>query len=146
MSNEDLTERLLGEICYVIDLLPERVPDDRIETFLETEDYYLQEQELDRFADKLINIVIKIQCYHKFETYCGEWHQNMKPQELAVMVRKTVKSRDGFLNILSRDDNMLLTINGQTLHMSVYNPTLVAIVNLSRLAAAEGLFFRRAEN
>lgn len=62
------------------------------------------------------------------------------------MVRKTVKSRDGFLNILSRDDNMLLTINGQSLYMSVYNPTLVAIANLSRLATAEGLFFRRAEN
>ena len=78
--------------------------------------------------------------------YCGEWYQNIKPQELAAMVKETVKSRDGFLNILSRDDNMLLTINSQSLCMSVYNPTLVAIANLSRLATAEGLFFRRAEN
>lgn len=146
MSNEELTEYLLGEICYVIDIFPDRIPDNRIKTFLEIEDFYLQEQELDRFADKLINIVIKIRCYHGFEIYCGEWYQEIKPQKLAELIRKTVKSQNGFMNILSRDDNMLLTINGRTLHMSVYNPTLFAIANLSRLATAEGMFFRRAES
>lgn len=62
------------------------------------------------------------------------------------MVRGTIQSKDEFLNLLSRQDNMLLAVNGQTLYMSVYNPTLAAIANLSMLATAEGLFMRRAEN
>ena len=70
----------------------------------------------------------------------------MVPAELAEMVRKTIRSKNGFLNMLSKKSNMLLSVYGQTLHMVIYNPTLAAIANLSMLASAEGLFMRRAED
>ena len=66
--------------------------------------------------------------------------------ELAEMVRKIIRSKNGFLNMLSKKDNMLLSVHGQTLHMDIYNPTLAAIANLSMLASSEGLFMRRSEN
>lgn len=48
--------------------------------------------------------------------------------------------------MLSKKDNMLLSVHGQTLYMEVYNPTLAAIANLSMLASSEGLFMRRSDN
>ena len=78
--------------------------------------------------------------------FCETWQRNVMPEELAEMVRKTIRSKNGFLNMLSKKDNMLLSVHGQTLHMDIYNPTLAAIANLSMLASSEGLFMRRSEN
>ena len=74
MSNEEMTERLLEKICYVIDLLPSRMTD--FERYSEIEEYYLQEKELDRFAEKIVNIAIKIQGYHEFEIFCATWQHD----------------------------------------------------------------------
>ena len=144
MNNDEITESLLEKICYVIDILPSRMTD--YEKYSEMEAYYLQEKELEQFAEKIVNIVIKIQGYHEFEIFCGTWQHNVVPGELAEMVRKTIRSKNGFLNMLSKQDNMLLSVHGQTLYMEVYNPTLAAIANLSMLASSEGLFMRIAEN
>ena len=144
MNNEEMTESLLDTICYVIDILPACVQE--FGKYAEIEEYYLQEKELEKFTEKMVNIILKIQCYHEFEIYHGKWYCKVSPAQLAEMVRGTIQSKDEFLNLLSRQDNMLLAVNGQTLYMSVYNPTLAAIANLSMLATAEGLFMRRAEN
>ena len=144
MSNEEMTESLLDTICYVIDIFPAHVQE--FEKYSEIEEYYLQEQELKKFTEKMVNIILKIQCYHEFVIYHGKWYSKVSPVQLAEMVRETLQSKDEFLNLLSREENMLLTVSGQTLYMAVYNPTLSAIANLSMLANAEGLFMRRAEN
>ena len=144
MSNDEITESLLEKICYVIDILPSQMAD--YEKYSEIEAYYLQEQELEQFAEKIVNIAIKIQGYHEFEIFCGIWQHNVVPEKLADMVRKTIRSKNGFLNMLSKKDNMLLSVHGQTLYMEVYNPTLAAIANLSMLASSEGLFMRRSDN
>ena len=144
MNNDDMTEKLLDTICYVIDIMPARIQE--FGKYSEIEGYYLQEQELEKFTEKMVNIILKIQCYHEFEVYHGKWYRKISPVQLAEMVRETIQSKDEFLNLLSRQDNMLLAVSGQTLYMSVYNPTLAAIANLSMLASAEGLFMRRAEN
>ena len=144
MSNDEITESLLEKICYVIDILPSQMAD--YEKYSEIEAYYLQEKELEQFAEKIVNILIKIQGYHEFEIFYGSWKHNVVPRELAAMIRKTIRSQNGFLNMLSKKDNMLLSVHGQTLYMEVYNPTLAAIANLSMLASSEGLFMRIAEN
>ena len=144
MSNDEITESLLKKTCYVIDILPSQMTD--YEKYSEIEAYYLQEKELEQFAEKIANIVIKIQGYHEFEIFCGVWKQKVVPEKLAEMVRKTIRSKNGFLNMLSKQDNMLISVHAQTLYMEIYNPTLAAIANLSRLASSEGLFMRIAEN
>ena len=106
----------------------------------------IAKSQLEQFAEKIVNIVIKIQGYHEFEIFCGTWQHNVVPEKLADMVRKTIRSKNGFLNVLSKQDNMLLSVHGQTLYMEVYNPPLEAIANLSMLASSEGLFMRIAEN
>ena len=144
MTNDEITESLLEKICYVIDILPSQMAD--YEKYAEIEAYYLQEKELEQFAEKIVNIAIKMQGYHEFEIFCGTWQHDVVPEKLADMVRKTIRSKNGFLNMLSKQDNMLLSVHGQTLYMEVYNPTLAAIANVSMLASSEGLFMRIAEN
>ncbi|MBP3628604.1 MAG: hypothetical protein J6I95_03960 [Anaerotignum sp.] len=144
MTNDEKTESLLEKICYVIDILPSQMAD--FGRFAEIEEYYLQEKELALFAEKIVNIVIKIQGYHEFEIFCENWQHNVGPEKLAEMVKMTIHSKNGFLNMLCKKDNMLLSVHGQTLHMDIYNPTLAAIANLSMLASSEGLFMRRSEN
>lgn len=144
MTNDEITESLLEKICYVIDILPSQMAD--FDKYSDIEEYYLQEKELDKFAEKIVNIAIKIQGYHEFEIFSGTWKRKVAARELARLVRETIRSKDGLLNMLSKRDNMLLSIHGQTLHMDIYNPTLSAIANLSMLASAEGLFMRRSEN
>lgn len=144
MTNGEMTESLLEKICYVIDILPSQMAD--FDKYSDIEEYYLQEKELEKFAEKIVNIAIKIQGYYEFEIFCETWQHNVVPGELAELVRKTIQSKNGFLNMLSKKDNMLLSVHGQTLHMDVYNPTLSAIANLSMLASSEGLFMRRSEN
>ena len=144
MTNDEMTESLLEKICYVIDILPSKMAD--FGKFAEIEEYYLQEKEVDLFAEKIVNIVIKIQGYHEIEVFCETWQRNVMPKELAEMIRKTIRSKNGFLNMLCKKDNMLLSVHGQTFHMNIYNPTLAAIANLSMLASSEGQFMRRAEN
>ena len=144
MTNDEMTESLLEKICYVIDILPSQMAD--FGRFAEIEAYYLQEKELELFAEKIVNIVIKIQGYHEFEIFCENWQHNVGPEKLAEMVKMTIRSKNGFLNMLCKKDNMLLSVHGQTLHMDIYNPTLAAIANLSMLASSEGLFMRRSEN
>lgn len=144
MTNDEMTESLLEKICYVIDILPSQMAD--FDKYSDIEEYYLQEKELEKFAEKIVNIAIKIQGYHEFEIFHGTWKRNVALGELAELVRKTIRSKDGFLNMMSKKENMLLAIHGQTLHMDIYNPTLSAIANLSMLASSEGLFMRRSEN
>lgn len=144
MSNEEMIESLLDAICYVIDIFP--APVQEFGKYSEIEEYYLQEKELEKFTEKMVNIILKIQCYHEFEIYHRKWYRKVSPVQLAEMVRETIQSKDEFLNLLSKQDNMLLAVSGQTLYMSVYHPTLAAIANLSMLTTAEGLFMRRAEN
>ena len=144
MNNEEMTESLLDTICYVIDFLPARVQE--FTKYSEIEEYYLQEQELKRFAEKIANVIVKMQCYHDFEVYCEKWYRKVPAMKLANMVKETIQGKNSFLNLLGREENMLITVSGQTLYMSIYNPTLGAIANLSMLANAEGLFMRRAEN
>ena len=145
MNNEEMAENLLGKICYVIDIFPSTVREIDIENFIKVEEYYLQEQELEKLAGKIVTILIKMMCYHKFEVFCERWYNSLEPWYLAELIRRTLKSNDGFLNLLCKEDNMLITVNGKTLHISVYNPPLRAIANLSMLSNAEGLFMRCAE-
>ena len=142
---EELVEDLLGKNCYIVDILPARVPDERIGKYIEVEDFYLQPAELRRIAEKFSNILIKLHCYRDFIIYHEKWYTHMGMVELARLVQQVLESKDDYINLLCKEEKMLIVVSGGTLHMSVYNPELGAIADLSMLATAEGLFLRCAE-
>lgn len=140
-----LVESLLKEVCYVIDFLPKRVPERYVERYLEVEEYFLQGTEYDRIVEGFVRIIMKLRCYHAFEVFCVQWYEDISASKLAELLKQVLMSKDRFINILSEEEKMLITVSGSDLHISIYNPSLEAIANLSVLTTAEGLFLRRAE-
>ena len=145
MDKDELVESLFNKVCYVIDFLPARVPERYMERFLDIEEYFLHGTEHDKIVDGLVRIIMKLQCYHTFEIFCERWYEDIGKDELAALIKNVLMSKDGYMNILNKDEKMLVTVSGSNLHISVYNPPLAAIANLSALSTAEGLFLRRAE-
>jgi len=146
MSKEETVDKLLDEICYVIDFLPSKVPEQFCERYIEVEEYFLQEKQRQQYAEKFARIITKLHCYHNFQIFCEKWYETISIAELAEMIEAVVMSENRYMNILSEKENMLLQVEGATLHISIYNPPLSAVVNLSALASAEGLHLRRAES
>lgn len=145
MDRDVLVESLLKEVCYVIDFLPKRVPERYMERYLEVEEYFLQGTEYDRIFEGFVRIIMKLRCYHAFEVFCEQWYEDISASKLAELLKQVLMSKDRFINILSEEEKMLITVSGSDLHISIYNPSLEAIANLSVLTTAEGLFLRRAE-
>ncbi len=145
MDRDELVESLLKVVCYVIDFLPKRVSERYMERYFEVEEYFLQGTEYDRIVEGFVRIIMKLQCYHSFEVFCEQWYEDISVSKLAELLKQVLMSKDRFINILSEEEKMLITVSGSDLHISIYNPSLEAIANLSVLTTAEGLFLRRAE-
>ena len=142
----DMTvEKLLEAPYYVIDFLPKRVSERYVERYLEVEEYFLQGTEYDRIVEGFVRIITKLQCYHAFKVFCDQWYEDISASKLAELLKQIITSKDQFMNILGEEEKMLITVSGSDLHISIYNPSLEAIANLSVLTTAEGLFLRRAE-
>ena len=142
-DRDEMVESLLQKLCYVIDFLPVRVPEQYTERFLDAKEYFLHGAEHDRLVDGFVRIILKLQCCHTFEIFCEHWYEDIGMAELADLIKKVLMSKDEYMYILSSEDRMLITVKGSDLHISIYNPPILATTNLSTLATAEGLFMRR---
>ncbi len=141
----ELVEQLLKEECYVIDFLPKKVSEEYIERFLEVEEYFLRGNEWERIKKSFIRILLKLQCYYFFKFYNEKWYEELSVNELADMLKHVLSSSNGYANMLSIENKLLICIEGSTLNLSIYNATSDMLVLLSELATAERLFIRKSE-
>lgn len=86
MSKEETVEKLLDEICYVIDFLPSKVPEQFCERHIEVEEYFLQEKQRQLYAEKFSRIITKLHCYHNFQIFCEKWYETISISELEEMI------------------------------------------------------------
>ena len=141
----ELVEKLLKEECYVIDFLPKKVPEEYIDRFLEVEEYFLQGNEWEHIKESFIRILLKLQCYCFFRVYNEHWYEEFSICELADMLNHVLTSSNGYMNMLSIDNKLLICIEGSTLNFSIYNATEDILALLSEMATAEGLYIRKSE-
>ena len=134
-------ERLLDKPCWVIDLLPRRVPADAGGQFFEVEQVLLGDGRLRRkFADTLL----MLNCYHDFVVVCGEREDclwNPKPQELE---RWVLQDSEG-LSILLPSEDALIGVATESTCMALYNPSEGLLELVEALCGATGLFVWRAD-
>ena len=138
---EQTVERLLEKDCYVIDFLPVRVPVNSDGRFFAVEEYYLETRgrELRRSFSE---ILLKLYCFYDFIICTGEecrCENNPPPEKLDNLV---LENR-GLLNILIEKENTLISVDGESTYITVYNPSKDIIEKLEPLVAANGLFLRR---
>ena len=136
---DEIVEQLLEQPCWVIDLLPLRVPQDSAGQFFNVEQYYLQEPRHGRLCRRFAEVLLKLNCYHDLMVnHDDEWVKNPSPEALVSWL--TASLQNGHMCVLINDGNALITASGGDIHVSLYNPSEPLLQLVVQLAAAEGLF------
>lgn len=146
MSKNQQVEELLRQPCFVIDFLPQRVPAEAEGSFFEVEQFFLRGRELVLTAERFRRIILKMCCYYKHDVYLEQWLKGCPMEKLAGFIERIVVEKEGFMNILFAEENVLICLDSSCLYLAVYNPGPEVQKILSALAAAEGMFFWNRED
>ena len=132
-----MIEELLEKPYWVIDLLPEQVPEKSGGQFFAAEKWFLKDPDLRR---KQIDFLLKLNCYYDLTVVRDEGEiRNPEPRELAALAGRE------YLNILA-GENALISVDPTDIYMTLYNPDERMLELAGKLAEAEGLFLRKGEN
>ncbi|MCR5782964.1 MAG: hypothetical protein K6G90_09560 [Clostridia bacterium] len=124
----DRIEELLNKPCWIIDILPARVPENGLGRYFAVEDYFLKEQ-LEEIKRKHINVILKLNCYADVEI---DGRVNPLPDEIA----RAMRGRYVYIMI---GDSMILSEPDDT-HMTLFSPDERLLCLVRSIASAEGLF------
>ena len=134
-----MIETLLNKPYWVIDILPEQVPENSAGQYFAIEQYYLQTGITDihrRFTD----VLLKLNCYFDFLVCLSDQEQqiyNPEPERLVSWINTEQKD----LCIVLAGEDVLITLNHDDTYMTVYNPSESLINRIRNLAMTHGLFF-----
>ena len=124
----DRIEELLQTPCWIIDILPMRVPKERGGQYFAVERYYLTKH-LPEIRQKHINLVLKLNCYMDVAI---DGETNPAPDSIAAAMNKRyVYIMIGNSMILSEPDDT---------HMTLFNPDERLLGLVKEVATGEGLY------
>ncbi len=126
-----LIDELLQMPYWIIDILPEQVPEDSPGQYFSVEKYFLETERMADIKQKHINLVLKLNCYNRISIN-EEKEYNPSPERIAEEMR----SKCVYLIL---DDSMILSEPDDT-HMTVFNPDEEILGLIRILAAGEGLY------
>lgn len=131
-------ELLLQKSFKVIDILPERVPDDRAEDFFEAEKLFLSPERYGKIRSSFAQIVLKLSLYYDIECFVDEGDgETVGPSELYDLVEGNDHSI-----LLLIGERSLLKVDRDDLYMTLYNADADLLLLVRDLAMSEGLFVR----
>ncbi len=134
-----MTESLLNKPYWIIDILPERVPEAGAGQFFAVEQYYLRQPMVADLHRRFTDLLLKLNCYSGFRVCFPDTDQqvcNPAPEQLASWIITEQKD----LNILLPEEEVLITLNHDDTCMTLYNPSDRILDRIKRLASADGLF------
>ena len=126
----DRINTLLKEQYWIIDILPEQVPENAKGQYFAVEKYFMRGENLAVIQEKKTNIILKINCY--YDILVEGMGDNPDPESLSKSIRKRE------LNILT--GNSLIVTDPDDTHMTLYNPDQKLLELMRTIAMAEGLF------
>lgn len=136
--------RLLNKNYYIIDYLPEQVPKELNGQFFEVESYLLNNYERCGLKDRFVGIILKLMCYyHTSVLIKEEWMEQPSPDVIVGFVERIMQNHSGTMNVLFPEKDVLLVVDGDCLHITVYNPDEEMCNLMKNIAASEGMFFRK---
>ena len=136
---DGMVERLLDSPCWVIDMLPMRVPQEGAGQFFAVERYYLQEPQRDGLCRRFADVLLKLNCYHDLHVSQGDgWVKNPEPATLVAWLAEVLQH--GHLCALIDGGDALITASSGDTHLTLYNPSPELLELARQLANASGLF------
>lgn len=124
----DRMEELLNKPYWIIDILPERVPENNPGRYFTIEEYW-RRNHLPEIRQKHLSLILKLNCYMELSM---DGEINPPPER----IRDRMTEHD--VSILL-GDALIVSERGDT-YMTVYNPDDRLLGLIRRLSAAEGLF------
>lgn len=143
-ASAEMLEALLLQPYQVIDFLPARVPENCPGQFFAVEQYFLQGPRGEELYQKFADILLKLNCYFDFAVFFGSDEDPVcspEPEKLNGYITSEEVRRGG-ISILLPGENMLITLNGYELYMTVYGLSERTEPLVRALTEAEGLFLR----
>ena len=135
-------EALLEAPCYIVDFLPETVPEGAAGQYFAVERYWLDSRRHGALAEKFAGIILKLMCYYHVMIDENGWTERPDPARIDRIIAEIAKERAGTLNCLFPDENALVVLDGDSLNLAVYNPDEEMRALIAALAQSEGLFWR----
>ena len=137
-----LTQALLEKPCWVIDFLPQRVPEKSDGAFFDVEQFYLDENRRPDFFRRFAQILLGVFCYCDLVLGDGEtWSRKTTPKKLYESI--ALLPLNGYRCVLLSGDEALFTVSGSDLYMTLYNPSEKLLDLVRPLVHAQGLFLRQ---
>ena len=131
-----MIEELLEKPYWVIDILPERVPEKGGGQFFTVEVWLLKDPAL---RQKQASFLLKLNCYYDLTIVRDEEKiRNPKPEDLESLIGRE------YLNILVGDSS-LISVDHTDIYMTLYNPDERMLGLVEKLATGEGLYVRKSE-
>lgn len=125
-----------------MDILPMQVPADGGGQYFKVEQYYLNDVE--HLSCQYTDVLLKLNCYYDlaFSHDAELWQQNPEPDKIVQMVKNCMSEEptEACLYVTLAEGSMLLTLQRDTTHMTLFNPTDELLKLLCQLASAVGLF------
>ena len=128
-------EALLETPYWIIDILPEQVPENSGGQYFAVEEYFLNEPQRSSIKQKHANVILKLNCY---EDIFIEGEMNPTPKSIV----KAIKARH--IDIIL--DNALITSEPDETYITVYNVSEELLELLKKIAASDGLFVWKPDN
>ena len=137
MRNPDeRIEELLETDCFVIDALPERVPEHSAGQYPALEEVF----HTPRLFAKFTAVLLKLNCYYDLHvSYREERMTNPSAAVLSAWMSDVFETQ-GRILILTGPEEALITLDGDDSHMTIYDPDETMLGRIEKLAASEGLF------
>ena len=137
------TEELLERPYHVMDILPMQVPADGGGQYFKVEQYYRM-NDVVRLSRQYADVLLKLNCYYdlSFSHDAEHWQLNPEPGEIVKMVKACLSEEptEECLYVMLADAAVLLTLQRDTTHMTLYNPADELLQLLCPIASAAGLF------
>lgn len=119
-------EEMLETPCWIIDILPGRVSEDKAKEYAELEKVFLYTESLKR---KFYNVLMKLRCYYDFKVVMPEC--DITAMKLWGLVGHK------YLQIIVGD--ALIVYDPDDMYMSLYNPSDDMLEIVKSIAATEGM-------
>ena len=115
---------------WIIDILPQRVPENSKGQYFRIEQFYLDKKRIENIRQKQANVILKLNCY--MDIYVDGMGDN---PDLEVLAKGIQKKR---LDI--QIGNAILVVDPDDTHMTLYKPDQKLLELTKAIAMAEGLF------
>ena len=140
-----MTEGFLQKTYRIIDILPERVSEERASQYFAIDAFFLNEDNITDLRKRFIRLFLKLECYYEMrvsfdlETY----EKDPAPDELADRILD-LHSNDQLRVFLN--DLMMIDYDASDSNMTIYGEDPQRPDLLKQLVLSEGLFLWRPED